>query len=343
MLKMNISVKPWRKKKLPKRILAIRMQAMGDVVITLPYLQDLRDILPASVEIDLLTRHETDPIPRNLVLFNKVFSIAGKRNLKKQFLFTLVLLPGLLLRRYDIVIDLQNNILSRLIRKALMPAAWSEFDRTTPIPAGERTRFTIEAIGLGENKASERLLVKNDLKAKETLIKNGWDGIKDLVVLNPAGVFETRNWPIEYYSSFSKLWLKEFPQTQFLIIGLPFIDAKANYLKKQLGEDLITIIGKTNVAEAFAMLQHTKLMLSEDSGLMHMSWVSGIPTFTLLGGTRSDKAQPLGKHSGFLDSSDLECGNCMKEKCKWGDTRCLSRYTPEFVFEKAKALIRKSK
>jgi ADP-heptose:LPS heptosyltransferase len=49
---------------------------------------------------------------------------------------------------------------------------------------------------------------------------------KNLIVLNPAGVFETRNWPIEYYVSFAKLWLHEFPQTQFLIIGLPFIATK---------------------------------------------------------------------------------------------------------------------
>ena len=340
---MNIPVKRWTKKALPKRILAIRMQAMGDVVITLPYLQDLRNNLPGSVQIDLLTRCETDPIPKNLVLFNHVFSIAGKRSLKKQLFFALLLIPRLLLRRYDIVIDLQNNTLSRLVRKTLMPSAWSEFDRTSPIPAGERTRHTIEAIGLWKNKAAEKFQLKNDLNAKETLIENGWDEKSDLVILNPAGVFETRNWPIDYYSSFAKLWLNEFSNTQFLIIGLPFISSKAEYLKKQLGEKLITIIGKTNVAEAFAILQYSKFMLSEDSGLMHMSWVSGIRTFTLLGGTRPDRAQPLGDHSDFVDSSDLECGNCMQEKCKWGDTRCLTRFTPEIIFEKAKALISKSK
>jgi lipopolysaccharide heptosyltransferase II len=340
---MNITAKPWKKKRPPKRILAIRMQAMGDVVITLPYLQDLRNTLPRSVQIDLLTRHETDPIPKNLVLFDKVFSIAGKRSLKKQFFFTLLLIPRLLLRRYDIVIDLQNNILSRFVRKALVLSAWSEFDRTSPTPAGERTKNTIEAIGLGKNKAAGKFQLKNDLNAKETLIKHGWDGKKDLVILNPGGVFETRNWPIEYYSSFAKLWLNEFPQTQFLIIGLPFISSKAVYLKKQLGENIIAIIGETNVAEAFAMIQYSKFMLSEDSGLMHMSWVSGIRTFTLLGGTRPDRAQPLGEHSDFVDSSDLECGNCMQEKCKWGDTRCLTRFTPEIIFEKVKVLISKSK
>src|SRR5690349_304332 len=125
---MSISAKNWTKKKLPKRILAIRMQAMGDVVITLPYLQDLRNKSPADVQIDLLTRNETNPIPKNLVLFNKIFSVGGGRNTKAILFFTTLLLPKLFLRRYDIVIDLQNNIFSRLVRKTLRPAAWVEFD-----------------------------------------------------------------------------------------------------------------------------------------------------------------------------------------------------------------------
>jgi len=47
---MNIPHKPWTKTKLPRRILAIRTQAMGDVMITLPYLQHLRRSLPAIRE-----------------------------------------------------------------------------------------------------------------------------------------------------------------------------------------------------------------------------------------------------------------------------------------------------
>jgi ADP-heptose:LPS heptosyltransferase len=336
---MNIPGKRWTRNRPPRRILAIRLQAMGDVVITLPYLQDLRNSLPDTVQIDLLTRTETNPIPKNLLLFNKIFSIAGKRNFKMQLFFTLLLLPRLFFRRYDVIIDLQNNILSRIVRKTLRPAAWSEFDRHTPMPAGERTRCTIEAIGLGKNKMAGKFRFKSELNAKEILMKNGWDGKKDLIVLSPSGAFETRNWPLDYYVGFAKLWLNEFAQTQFLIIGLPFIAPKAEYMKKKLNHHLISIAGETNVAEAFSILQHVKLVLSEDCGLMHMSWVSSIPTFALFGGSRSDKARPLGTHSGFLDSSDLECGNCMQEKCKWGDTRCLTRYTPEMVFEKAKALI----
>ena len=340
---MNISAKPWIKKNLPKKILAIRLQAMGDTVITLPYLQQLRNDFPASVQIDFLTRVETEPIPKNLVLFNRVYSIAGKRNFKKQLFFTLLLLPKLLFRHYDVIIDLQNNILSRLVRKTLRPVAWSEFDKHSPIAAGERTRLTIEAVGLGKNKAAEKFQLKSELEVKDLLKKNGWDEKKDLVVLNPAGFSETRSWPLGYYSLFAKLWLNEFPQTQFLIMGLPFINTKAKTLKSNLEENLITLIDKTNVAEAFAILQYSKFVLSEDSGLMHMSWISGISTFALFGSTRSDWARPLGEHTDFVDSSDLECGNCMQGKCKWGDTHCLTRYNPEIIFEKAKALINKTK
>jgi len=47
------------------------------------------------------------------------------------------------------VIDLQRTSISRLVRRFVMPKAWSEFDKTSPIPAGERTKLTIEAIQIG--------------------------------------------------------------------------------------------------------------------------------------------------------------------------------------------------
>ena len=92
---MNIPPNHGMKRNLPKRILAIRLQAMGDLVITLPYLQALRNSLPSSVRLDLLTREEVDSIPRNIHLFDKVYSIGGGRNSKKILLHTMALLPRL--------------------------------------------------------------------------------------------------------------------------------------------------------------------------------------------------------------------------------------------------------
>ena len=340
-LNIQIPAKPWTKKKLPRRILIIRWQAMGDVVITLPYVQHLRNTLPPDVKMDLLTRVETEDIPRNLILFDKVYSIAGERNFKKQLVYTSLLLPILFLQRYDVVIDLQNNIVSRTLRKLLFPSAWCEFDRFSPNAAGERNRMTIEAVGLGKIQLCPNLKLKSTGKGLEILRANGWNGTDKLVVLNPAGFFVTRNWSIQNYVHFANLWLKQLPGTRFLILGTSLIAAKAAQLKIELGDQLISLVNQTTAYTAFEILQQVSFVLSEDSGLMHMAWVSGIPTLTLFGGTRSDWSRPLGEHSLFLDSSDLPCGNCMQAECRFGDVHCLTRLTPELVFGHAMALLEK--
>ena len=331
----SIRAKPWTKPDFPKRILAIRLQAMGDVTITLPYLQHLRNSLPASAKIDFLTRKECADIPKNILLFNKVISIAGGRNFKRQLLHTFFLLPGFLLRHYDVVIDLQNNDLSELVRKSIRPKAWSVFDRFTSRAAGERTRLTIEAIGLGENQINPDFKFRRENDSGTILRRNGWNGTNNLVVLNPASSFMSRNWPLENYAAFAELWLARYPNTQFLVMGTSAMSPKADYLKDTMGEKIISIVNQTTPSQAFAILQHARFVLSEDSGLMHMAWVSGIPTLALFGSTRSDWTRPLGKKSFFLDSSDLPCGNCMQEVCRFGDVHCLTRYSPEFVVDKA--------
>ncbi|HXS57420.1 MAG TPA: glycosyltransferase family 9 protein [Hanamia sp.] len=335
---MLIPAKKWTKGNPPKRILAIRLQAMGDLVITFPYLQCLRNSSPSSIKLDLLTLKENESIPGSIDLFDKIYSIRGYRNLKKQIVFTFLLLPKILLRRYDVVLDLQNNLISRMVRKATFPQAWSEFDKFSPLAAGERTRLTIEAVGLGQNFPVSGFLLKNDFNIKALLKKNGWNGVAGIVILNPAGAFETRNWPLKNYIDFAKLWMSLFPDTRFLVLGIDAIAKKADYFKKELGDKLINLVNKTTPAEAFAIIQSVKFVLTEDSGLMHMAWVSGIPTLAIFGSTHN-RSRPLGKHTLLLDSSDLICGNCMLKFCKYGDTHCLTRYSSKIVFEKAISLL----
>ncbi|HVY74965.1 MAG TPA: glycosyltransferase family 9 protein, partial [Puia sp.] len=294
----------WKKPRPPRRILAIRLQAMGDLVITLPYLQQLRNSLPPNTVIDLLTRKEVESIPRHLKLFNRVYSIRGGRNGKKQLLFAVFLIPVLLFRRYEIVLDLQDNIISRLVMKSLRPRAWSLFDRFSLESAGNRTQATIEAVGLGNCKPATRFSITNEQEAIALLKAAGWAGGR-LVVLNPAGAFETRHWPLENYIQFAHLWLERFPDTQFLVLGTGIIEKRSTYIKIEMGDCCISLVNKTTAAQAFAVLQQVQLVLSEDSGLMHMAWVSGIPVLAMFGSTESKKARPLGKHSRFVDSSDL--------------------------------------
>ena len=336
---VNISCKAWTDTQPPRRILAIRMQALGDVVITLPYLKSLRNCLPARVRLDFLTRKEVADIPRNVGLFDHVYAIGGGRNSRLQLLAALLLLPRLLMQRYDVIIDLQNSSISRIVRRALRPTAWSAFDRFSPLAAGERTRLTVEATGLGRNEADARLGLRQSCPAPPLLRAKGLDHPGRLVVLNPAGAFATRNWEMRNYVLFARQWLQRWPDTKFLVLGTSFIAEKAAFLQRELGERLVNLVGQTTPWEAFALLQGATLVLSEDSGLMHIAWVSGAPVVALFGSTRSDWSRPLGPRSVTLDSSDLPCGDCMQAVCRRGDVFCLARRSPEEVLARAVSLL----
>jgi ADP-heptose:LPS heptosyltransferase len=317
------------------KILAIRLQATGDVVITLPYLNSLKR-RHGNAELDLLTCDETAAIPRSLDLFSRVFAVGGGRNFKRQCLSTAILLPRLLARGYEAVLDLQNNEISRWVTSALRPERRCLFDKSSPLPAGERTRLAIDGSGLGPVGIDTDLRHRNEPAADALLRTTGFAPGDRLVILNPAGAFASRNWPLASYVRFARaLQGLDSRPVKFLVLGLPGLRGKAEYLRSELEGSLVDLVGRTTPDEAFALVRKADLVLSEDSGLMHMSWVSGVPTLALFGSSRADWSRPLGERSLCLDSSDLECRFCMESECRFGDVRCLTRRDPRVVAELA--------
>src|SRR5688572_21885235 len=106
-MEVVIRARPWRMRTCPRKVLAMRFQALGDTLITLPYLQSLKHQYP-EVELHFLTRKEVAALPKNIDLFDRVITIGGGRNLKLQFLLMLLKVPWLWIQGYDAVIDLQN-------------------------------------------------------------------------------------------------------------------------------------------------------------------------------------------------------------------------------------------
>lgn len=321
------------------RVLIIRLQATGDVVIMLPYIQSLRSQLPSDFSIDLLVREECKDIPEQLNLFNKVHVLKGGRNTKLQLLHFLLMLPKLRLNGYEVLLDLQNHRLSKVMRKLLGIKVFSVFDRTSSNYAGDRYKNTINVIGLPQVAFQKLDCFKNN--NVETLFKKfGLNKNTPYVVINPGGAFKNRNWELQNYVEFCKLWLKEVdPNTKFLVLGISKIREQTDYFKKELGEVLIDLVGKTTQIEAMLLLKQVKLVVSEDSGLMHMSYVVGKQTVGILGSTRNDWTNPNLPHTYFFNSSDLPCGNCMLERCIHTEILCMTRIMPRQVVDSAIKLL----
>ena len=328
----------WRGVDAPRRILAIRLQATGDVAITLPYLLALGRELPGA-EIDFVTRADIADLPVAIQGFRRVYRLGGGRRERSQLL-TAAWLAGRLRRHaYDVVLDLQNNRVSSILRRMAQAPAWATFDRHSPVRAGERTRRAIEAAGFCLSHVEARLPLVRPDAGLEVLSRAGWRPERPLLVLSPAGAFPTRNWPLESYVRFARLWLLRRP-CQFVVMGLSDASPKAAALKAALGADLLDLTGRTSLPQALGVLQRAALVLTEDCGLMHMAWTSGIPTLALFGSSAHVWSAPMGAHTRCLHSGDLPCGACLEETCRFGDVRCLARHRPEDVANVAEALLR---
>jgi len=329
----SVSSYPWRSHEQPGRVLIIRMHAIGDVAITLPAFVGFLKLLP-DTRVDYLTTRTIAPLFDSLSLRGNVLAFPDHLDRWGRLRWGLHFGRTLRKEKYDVVIDLQRNWVSRLIRRMISPRAWSEFERFTPKTAGERVLCAFRAAGF-EDVVNVHLLPIDPLaleQAKSMLLPAGWNGTSRLIAMNPAGLWETRQWPLENYVSLARLFLEE-ENVQFLLSGTERIRERSKHLAQRLEHHVVDLVEQTTLGEALAALQFCSGMISEDSGLMHMAWASGIPVVALFGSTNHMMSSPVGMNVRCFHSGDLTCGACMEIRCKYNDNHCLTRVTPQSVYE----------
>ncbi|MDH4071131.1 MAG: hypothetical protein OEV30_11995, partial [Ignavibacteria bacterium] len=178
------------------RVLVIRFHAIGDTAITLPLASALAQHSP-EIATDYLTTASAAPLVRALGCFREVHLFPACRTPLERFRAVVSVARTLRSREYTTVLDLQGNWASRMLRTLLRPAVWSEFDRFAPIPAGLRVRNAFASASFGNLESPISLPVRQQLcsRAEQILSDAGWDGKRRLAILNPAGLWKSRQWP----------------------------------------------------------------------------------------------------------------------------------------------------
>jgi ADP-heptose:LPS heptosyltransferase len=324
----------------PRHVLIIRMHAIGDVAIVLPYAASLAALLP-DARIDFLTSEPAGALVSSLTVFNTVYSFPHCEFRSQRAYETMRWSALIRKRTYDDILDMQSNWVTSAISRMSGARRRTSFDRFGARPAGLRVQDGFQNAGFPSLKPSFRLPIKESIRvrAREILAAAGWNDAGPIVLLNPAGLWETRNWPLEYYESLARMFL-DHERSHILFLGTDRIHEKAGDLTRRLGVRVMNLTGQTTLAEALGILQFVSLAVSEDSGLMHMAWVSGVPTVALFGSSHGDWSTPLGPHTRCLHSGDLECRFCMSPVCRYGDVHCLTRHTPDSVYDISQELMK---
>lgn len=137
-----------------------------------------------------------------------------------------------------------------------------------------------------------------------------------------------KRWPIPYFAQLAQhlrdlgyaVWLVGSPKDQE--VGDKIV-ALGNHACRNL-------CGKTELADAIALLSCADLVVSNDSGLMHIAAALDRPMLALYGSSSPRFTPPLSDKAQVL-KLDMKCSPCFKRECPLGHFNCMTQMTPEQV------------
>ena len=157
------------------------------------------------------------------------------------------------------------------------------------------------------------------------------EGAKKIIALCPGAEFgPSKRWPEEYYAEVAnKLLEHDFDIWLFGSAKDQIITDKINMLTENRCENLA---GTTSLSEAIDLLALSSLVITNDSGLMHIAAALDKPLIALYGSTDPGFTPPLSTKAKIL-SIDLYCRPCFQRECPLKHHRCMKDLSPQHVWE----------
>ena len=152
-----------------------------------------------------------------------------------------------------------------------------------------------------------------------------------IIGISPVTRWISKNWPPEFFADVLNHINKKYPNIKFVIVGSKN-DQKAteSIIENYIGNNIVSLTGKTSMEQLFELIRQFDLLISNDSGPVHIASALGIPVFCMFGPTLPEKTGPYGDiHRNF--EAKVDCAGCLKRKCTEFDYKCHKAIPPEFV------------
>jgi len=170
-------------------------------------------------------------------------------------------------------------------------------------------------------------------------------GKLELTLDQPVAIFcpgaeygPAKRWPVQYYAELAQQ-LRAQGCTVWLI-GSPKDTEVAAKIVSLGNPSVRNLCGATDLSDAIALLSCASLVVSNDSGLMHIAAALDRPMLAIFGSSSPQFTPPLSEKAQVL-KLDLPCSPCFKRECPLGHFNCMMQLTPSEVSKHATIILEK--
>ena len=323
------------------KILVVKLSSLGDLFHALPAVHAVRMGLGAKV--DWVTQPAYAELVRCFDDVNRVIVFPRRGWLADGPAF----LRDLRRERYDLILDLQG-----LLKSALVARLARGGRRLGPSFHREGARLLYHAVAGPRNR--ERHAVEEALDVVRLLglpvpapvfplhvPRQELAAGHPRIAIIPRSRWPTKNWAVANFIAAARA-VREKTSATFFLVGAPEDRVAGGEIAQALGVAAVDLCGKTSLVELGSLLQEMDLVLTVDTGPMHLAAALGRPVLALFGPTNPRRTGPYGPRHRVLTAADLACRPCYEDICRNGKPDCMAGITPECVAATALEMLRKA-
>lgn len=334
-----------------RRILLIRMSALGDILLLTPLLNLLHTACPQA-QIDVFVKAKY----RDLLRVHPGIARLRMFDSRQPLLRTL---RSLRVDRYDLALDLHCTPRSQLLLRALrarrkltynkrvlrrallVHLGWNTLQRLAPVP--ELYAAPLRRLGLtGRLGAPTMHLDPKSMEAMQTHIacslSDAWH--QPLLAVAPGAHWSTKRWPVERFAAVAQELARE-KRAVVVILGGPDEAQLARNLGDQLDVPVINGAGTLSLMDSACLLSRCRLLIGNDSGLMHMATALQVPVVAIFGPTVQEFGFYPFQARAEVVSTPLPCRPCSTKgsrRCPRGHHACMQDISSARVLAAARTM-----
>ena len=315
-------------------ILIIKPGAIGDLLQLTPAIRALHGKYPHSRISILVSSAATAALFQHNPLVHEAI-VFDKRGVHRSFSALAKLWLRLYRARYDLVVNFQrSNLKAWFLVSASFPCRVLVYRKATKrsVHAVINHMETLAPLGiLPGDPALERYPgPEAERYAIDFFRANGLDG-KTVIAINPGASHPVNRWSTALFATLADM-LADRLKARVLIIGGADDMPLAEVIVNRTSSRPLVLTGKTDLLQLAAILKRCNLLVTGDTGPMHIATAVGTKVVALFGAADPVRTGPVGTGHRILQAADVACLPCRSRTCTNGVQReCMEKITADMV------------